>query len=94
VDGQLAWIYQLRFKENGTLEDVSEERCDAKEFDPKYEKIIKDVDQEITSEMKKNGTYGKLGSVHTFWSLKEEKLKAKGIKWLSPRELNPNIIYD
>jgi hypothetical protein len=48
----------------------------------------------VHAEMKRKGSFGKFGSVHEFWGLKQEKLKAKGIKWRSPAELNPNTNYD
>jgi hypothetical protein len=94
VDGEIGWEYFVRFEADGTFEGSREGRCDAKEFDPRFQQIIKDVEEEAHVEMKKDGSFGKLGSVHTFWNLKKEKLKAKGIEWRSPAELNPDTIYD
>jgi len=56
--------------------------------------MIKDVEDEVDGEMKRNGSFGRFGSVHTFWRLKKVKLKARGVEWWSPSELNPNAIYD
>lgn len=94
VDGEIAWTYFMQLKADDSFDYVSEQKVDAKEFDPKFKKIIHDIDAEIQAEMKKNGTSGHLGSVHTYWRLKKERLKAKGIDWQSPAELNQNIIFD
>jgi hypothetical protein len=94
VDGEVAWRFFVMFKADGSLNYVHDSRCDAKEYDPKYQKIIKEVEAEVEAEMKKNGNYGEFGSVHGFWHLKSEKLKARGIQWRSPSELNPNTSYD
>ena len=94
IDGEVAWQYLVRFKANGSLDYITDSRCDAKEYDPKFAKVIKEVEDEVHAEMKRNGTLGQFGSVHSFWWLKKEKLKARGIDWRSPSELNPNISYD
>jgi len=94
IDGDIAWQYDLRFMFIGNDATIEHTKCDAKEFDPKYMQIIKDVEVEVDAEMKRNGTSGKLGSVHTFWGLTQDKLSAKNIIWHSPAELNPNINYD
>jgi hypothetical protein len=94
VDGEIAWCYNVRFKSDGSVGYVFDSRTDAKEYDPKLQPLIKQVDAEVTAEMKKNGSYGHLGSVHTFWERKKEKLKAKGVEWRSPGELSPNTIFD
>lgn len=94
VDGEIAWQYLLQLKANGLLDHIDESKADAKDFDPAFENIMKSVEDEAIAEMKKDGSYGKFGSVHGFWWLKREKLKAKGIHWRSPAELNPNTCYD
>jgi hypothetical protein len=94
VDGEVAWRFFVMFKADGSLDYVRDSKCDAKEYDPKYQKIIKEVQAEVQAEMKKNGSYGKFGSVHGFWHLKGEKLKARGIQWRSPSELNRDTNYD
>ena len=94
TDGDIGWRYSAHFESNGTLADFDEDmRFDAKETDPKYRKIIDAVESEVQSEMKKQGVAG-LGSCHTFWLLKKEKLKAQGIAWRSPSDLNPNTCFD
>jgi len=94
TDGGIQWVYMLDFAPDGRLNFIEESRRDAKEDDPKFEKSIKAAYDEAEAEMRRNGTFGKLGSCHTLWRLVKEKLKSKGIGWRSPRELNPNIIYD
>jgi hypothetical protein len=94
VDGEVAWTYFVMFKANASLDYIHDSRCDAKEYDPNYQKVIKEVDDEVHGEMERNGGSGQFGSVHSFWHLKKQKLKAKGIEWRSPSELNPNTIYD
>jgi hypothetical protein len=89
VDGEVAWTYFAMFKANGSLDYIHDSRCDAKEYDPKYQKLIKEVEDEVHEEMKRNGDSGR-----DFWHFKKQKLKAKGIEWRSPSELNPNTIYD
>ena len=94
TDGEIAWQYFIQFKADGALDYVSESRCDAKEYDPLYQPLISAVSDEVKAEMIKARTFGTFGSVHTFWHLKQEKLKAKGVPWRSPSELNPNTNYD
>jgi len=94
TDGEVAWRYVLTFHADASLRDINCQRMDAKELDPKYADIIKAVEVEAEAEMEKQGIRGKFGSVHTFWLLKKEKLKARGIEWRSPSELNRNVLYD
>jgi len=94
VDGEVGWRYFVKFKADGSLDYIHDSRCDAKEYDAKYRKVIKAAEDEAHAEMKRNGSFGGFGSVHTFWHLKKEMLKAKGIEWRSPAELNPNTCYD
>ncbi|MGA2241446.1 MAG: hypothetical protein ABSH11_05350 [Verrucomicrobiota bacterium] len=94
TDGDVAWRYVITFNADASLRDINCERMDAKELDPKYADIIKAVEVEVEAEMEKQCIRGRFGSVHTFWRLKKEKLKARGIEWLSPSELNRNVSYD
>ncbi|MFA6543611.1 MAG: hypothetical protein WCS99_04250 [Limisphaerales bacterium] len=94
VDGPIEWRYQLHFKADGSVNSLMEMKSDAQESDPKFQPLFKAVDAEVEAEMKRAGSFGKLGSVHTFWHLKQEKLKAKGVDWRSPAELNPGVHYD
>lgn len=94
VDGEIGWRYVISLKADGTLDRIDASKSDAKEFDPKFEAVMNEVDAEVTAEMKQNGTFGQFGSGHTFWQLKKEKLKSRGVSWHSPSELNQGRIYD
>jgi hypothetical protein len=94
TDGEISWLYVMYFKADGSLRFVDDSKFDAKENDPKYQRTIKEVEAEVDAVMKKNGSFGGFGSVHSFWGLKKQILKAKGIDWRSPAELNPNSNYD
>jgi len=95
VDGDIAWRYVVDFKaEDGSVYSVHCQKCDAKEYHKRYAPIIKLVGQATTAEMSVLGLGGGLGSCHTFWTLKKNKLARLGIRWRSPSELNPNTIYD
>jgi hypothetical protein len=94
ADGEIGWCYLIKFKADGSVDYVEESRCDAKEYDPRYQKVMKEVEREVTAAMKKDGSYGQFGSCRAFWHLKREKLKARGIHWRSPAELNPNVCFD
>jgi hypothetical protein len=94
VDGDVGWGYTLRLWSDGSLDRIDASKFDAKEVDPKFEELIKSVDSEVEAEMKQSGTFGRLGSIHTYWRLKKEKLKARGVDWHSPSELNRGTIYD
>jgi hypothetical protein len=94
VDGEVGWRYTLHFRGDGSFDRIDASKFDAKEVDSKFEAIIKSVDSEVEAEMKQNGTSGRFGSVHSYWRLKKEKLKAKGVDWHSPGELNHGRIYD
>ena len=93
VDGDIGWRFVLRFAVNGALADVDTSKFDARELDPRFRKVMQEVDAEVTAEMKQEGMLGKLGSVHIYWQLKQEKLKARGIDWRSPAKLNQGC-YD
>lgn len=35
-----------------------------------------------------------MGTCHRYWARKKEMLKAKGIEWKTPGEMNPDIRFD
>jgi hypothetical protein len=94
TDGDITWCYCLSFKADGSFAGMTNSRHDSKEFDPKYRDIIKEVDNEISEEAIKNGAVIRFGSCHSLWEQKKQKLRAKGILWRSPAELNPNCRFD
>ena len=79
VDGDIGWQYVLRFTVDGTLERIDSSKCDAKEFDPKFQTVIKEVNSEVEAEMKQHGTFGKFGSVHSWWRLKKRSSKQEAL---------------
>lgn len=56
-----------------------------------YKKVIEDIEKEIDVLMK--DTTG-MGSCHIYWHFKKELLAKHGIDWKSPKECNPNIMFD
>jgi len=91
VDGDIAWSYTFDFNSRGMLLETSQVKFDAKEVDPKLKETFATLDKELADEMKQLGISGQLGAVNSYWRLKKEKLKAKGIEWRSPAELNSGI---
>jgi len=94
VDGAVAWGYVLHFKPDDTLDFLEEMKCDARELDPKQAALFKEVDAEVETQMKKEGTYGRFGSLGVFWRLRKARLQERGMDWRSPGELNPNARYE
>ena len=94
MDGLIAWGYYLYFNPDDTLDGIEEVKCDARELDPKFAPVLKEVDAQVEAQMKQEKTYGRLGSLHTFWRLRKQRLKERGIDWRSPGELNPHIRYE
>lgn len=94
IDANICWRYFVLFKVDGIVDTVSFEKSDPIDLDPAYRPVLDEVDEIVTKQMKENGTFGHLGSVHTFWNLKQKELHKRGIHWHSPRELNPSTCYD
>lgn len=68
------------------------ENRDPIENDPKYEDILRLVDEEVKAKL---GEPGFMGYCHGYWGLKKQILLDRyGIDWKSPAELNPNAEYD
>ena len=67
-----------------------EEREERVEGIPK--KVMDEVEAEI-EEIFKDHPRG-MGFCHIYWNCKKELLARRGYSWQSPRELNPNVIYD
>ena len=93
-DGEVAWNYFLEFKVDGTLRDIGVSKCDARDVDPKWEPTMAQIAQEAKAELQRRGFPGGLGWCHFFWDVKKAKLRAKGIVWRSPAELNPDTYFD
>jgi len=93
IDGAIAWEYHVQFKPDGSVDTVRESRSDANEYDPKMIPIIQQAYEEALAEMKPRNP-GQLGFAPVLWWTMKAKLKAKGIDWYSPADLNPNTRFD
>lgn len=77
---------------------------DSVEHSPEYKAIEKQVEreiQEILDEqdrefMDKHGCepIRGMGFCHRYWAIKREVLARHGIKWRSPAEMNPHVMFD
>jgi len=86
IDGELAWIYQVRHPSLGS-EIENYNWADAKEFDPRFRDKILRAEKEARAELERRGQ-----ASPRQWRvdrLKKEMLKAQGIDWRSPADLNP-----
>jgi len=72
-----------------------EMKSDPIESDPKFTKILEDVDLKIKQHPDAIEYGDRMGFCHVYWDLKKEILKNEyDINWKSPAELNPNICFD
>lgn len=94
ADQKIAWTYELNYHADGTLDYIDTEKHDVKEFIPKYADLMKTVDAEVTAELEKSADPDKADSDRAKWTLKKAKLKARGLDWQSPAELNPDTEYE
>jgi hypothetical protein len=71
---------------------------DPQEDDPKLGPIIREAAERAKQKVYKK--YGlkenehRMGIGHEIWTEQKKILKGKGINWKSPREMNPNTIFD
>jgi hypothetical protein len=56
--------------------------------------VFEEVDLEVKAELVRRREAKQFGAVHSYWRIKKEKLKSRGIDWQSPQELNPHIRFD
>lgn len=64
------------------------------EDDPRYWEIMQQVDEEVANTHNPERKMY-MGYCHVFWGEKQKLLKKRyGIKWLSPADLNPGVMYD
>ncbi|MBC8554768.1 MAG: hypothetical protein H8D23_34585 [Candidatus Brocadiales bacterium] len=70
-------------------------KFDPQERDPKKKKLIKAAETEAEYSMEQDGTIQLEGSCHILWGRQQKILKEKyGIKWRSPAEMNPDVLFD
>jgi hypothetical protein len=90
IDGGIAWRYRMECRANGQYEfpfsGPFREKCDPKEYDPKYRQVIQEIMNEVESEMRSQGAFKQFGAGRKFCLAVKERLKAKGIDWRSPKE--------
>ena len=64
---------------------------------PEFKAVIKEVEMLAMAALKKDGITEEMcrGWYTYFWEYKKKILKKKyGIKWKSPSDMNPDIIYE
>ena len=65
------------------------------ERDPKKKKLIKAAEAEAEFSMEQDGTLQLEGSCHILWGRQKQILEKRyGIKWRSPAEINPDVMFD
>jgi hypothetical protein len=94
IDGEIGWIYTLRFGPEGELSRIDCLRVDAQELQPATAAIIREIDSALYAQAARDGVKGAGGPVHHFWASKKELLKRRAINWSSPEELNPEITFE
>lgn len=68
---------------------------DPVEFDPRYRKIFQGIEAEVEQAVANDPRKGSMGFVHIRWEVKKRILKQKyNIDWLSPAEMNPQVLFD
>jgi len=68
---------------------------DPQERDPTKKKLIQASETEAEYSMEQDGTIQLEGACHILWGRQQEILREKyGIKWRTPAEMNPNVIFD
>ena len=74
---------------------MSDIKHDPIEDNPKFKKIVNDIEAETEKEVAKQGIKKELGYCHAFWAAKKRILKEKySIEWKIPSEMNPDIMFD
>ena len=69
---------------------------DSIERDSRYRDIFAKIDDEVTEALRDSQIKeGDLGYCHTFWHKNKEILRKKyKIRWKTPAEMNPFILFD
>jgi hypothetical protein len=93
MDGGLHWRLDVDFKDDGAVSGLFFTKTDAIEADPALRETFDAIEKEVKVGMQAKGIRG-FGSIHTYWAMKKAALKARGVEWRSPPELNPRIGWD
>ncbi|MFM2165511.1 MAG: hypothetical protein RL325_1948 [Planctomycetota bacterium] len=76
-------------------EDGVEWRRDPLEDDPSVRPLLKQAEAEATAELAERGITMCIGYCHLHWATMQRILAEKhGIRWRSPPEMNPDILFD
>ena len=93
MDGGLQWRLDVDFKDDGAVSRLFFTKTDAIEADPALRETFDTVEKEVEAGMQAKGIRG-FGSINTYLTMKKAALKARGVEWRSPLELNPRIGVD
>ena len=65
------------------------------EYDPRKSWMVEEAEREAAAELTAAGVHPGMGYCHLLWLRQKRILKEKhGIKWWSPAEMNPDILFD
>jgi hypothetical protein len=79
----------------GDVELGRNPKHDPQEDDPKLGPIIKQAREEARYELFGERSHKiELGDFHAIWGRAKQILKAQGIDWKTPAEMNPHTMYD
>ena len=68
---------------------------DPQEDDPQLKMAFAAADREADEELAENSLRGEMGFCHVFWETKKRILREKyGIRWQSPPDMNPIMLFD
>ena len=68
---------------------------DPQKRDAKRKKLIETAETEAEYSMEQDSTIQTEGACHTLWGRQKQILKERyGIKWRSPAEMNPDVMFD
>jgi hypothetical protein len=77
------------------LWEIRRLKHDPQERDPNKKKLIQAAKVEAEFELNGSGFEGQMGYCHVLWGRQQAILRKKyGIKWRTPAEMNPDIIFD
>ncbi len=68
---------------------------DPQEKDSKKKKLINGAETEAEYSMEQDGTIKLDGACHILWGRQKDILSEKyGMKWRSPADMNPDVMFD
>ena len=85
----------IRLADEGKLDEIPQKghlKHDPVEWTSRYEEVIDEVERELEEELKDEPRY--MGFCFAYWSAKKAALARRGVKWRSPNQMNPGVIFD